>query len=529
MGARVSEVPLKKPLSINDLPSQAIDDLLMKWMARGYNLNECQKLMSDHVEQADSLRVPNRRKQRSMGMVELPWGRVSGINPVCMDTSDPETIRCGLLQRLMRIPPMPERDFLAQFSRFVGSWVKKNITPVKVLTFEDWLSTTHYNEHRKQQLRDEYDMCHGTPTRKQCHTIKTHVKREDYPMYKHARTINSRSDAFKTFAGPIFKSIETELYKHPFFVKHMTPEERADRIANLNTTGMNTYASDYTAFESHFTRMIQESCEMQLYAHCLKNYPKQYHILHDTLVGRNALRTRSGVRAKVLARRMSGEMNTSLGNGFTNLMIAMFLCQVQHAHCFDAVIEGDDALIVTDATLNAQMYERLGFTIKLERVSDPCSASFCGLIFTRDRETIKDPVRFMQHFGWTESYMTARVSKHMQLLHAKALSSLHELPQCPLIGAVCRYALKISANYPALFTDQYKKRLYDKPWVATILNPTLATRTLFASKFGVSIADQLRMESSISKGDLSCLSSLAGHPDLMDYGSRFVEPVLYVG
>lgn len=529
MGARVSEVPLKRPISIVDMPSHDINAIVEKWSEAGYQLFECIDIMNNYITQQQSITTPPQRKNRAIGMVALPWGRVRGIPPICMDNNDPDTTKAGLLQRLVRVPPMPNKQHLADFSRFVQDWVTTNIPHITIMPFEEWLEGTNYNTSRRESLRNTYSETRGVPSRKQCCTVKTHVKREDYPTYKHARTINSRSDAFKCFAGPIFKSIEKVVYDSPYFVKHMTPEQRAQRISTMNTTNMHVYASDYTAFESHFTKQIQESCEMHLYAHCLANYPHHFQRLHHTLTGRNKLRTRNGLRATVSARRMSGEMNTSLGNGFTNLMVAMYLTQRNGGKCFDAVIEGDDALIVTDTTLTKDMYENLGFTVKLDEVKDVRTASFCGLIFSESGETIKDPVRFLQHFGWTDTYLRAQPNKHFALLHAKALSALHELPQCPIVGAVCRYAMKISSQYPALFTDTYLKRLYDREWVSTPLSPSQNTRLLFERMFKVPVQQQLDLEEQIAHGDLTGLSSLQNHPHLGDYEARFVEEAFFVG
>lgn len=473
-----------------------------------------------------SIHVPNTRPPRSLGMVELPWGRVSGVYPICMDNRDPATMVAGLRQRLVRVPPTPNRPVLLRFRSFVKDWVLRNIKPVEKMDLEEWLDSTNYNELRKKQLRDAYHECKGHPNHKQRRRIKTHVKREDYPEYKHARTINSRSDHFKVYSGPFFKPLENELYQHREFVKHMTPSERAKRIESMRGTNMHIYQSDFTAYESHFTREVQEACEMILYQHAFIKYPQDFTTLRRTLTGTNVLATRQGVRAKVSARRMSGEMNTSLGNGFTNFMLAKFLCAEKHAKCFDMVVEGDDAIICTDVVLTAADYAQLGFTIKLQEVKDIKNASFCGLIFANADEVIKDPLRFFQHFGWTESHLTAGFKYHMGLLHAKALSALHELPQCPIIGAAARYAVQYTAKYPAIFTDAYQKRLYDKEWVNVPLSPSYATRVLFHSLFHIDIDSQIQIERDLANGDTSSLARiLIPHPHQSDYASRFVEEV----
>jgi hypothetical protein len=322
LGARVNETPLREP------QEHEVDGVEFK------------------------LSIPNSRRQRSIGAVQLPFGAVPGINPICMDVNDPYTFACGYKQRLFRKVPEPMPGKLAALGAYVDKWCSLNIKPVRPLSFTDWLKTTGYNEHRKQQLLCEnMELRGGFPTKRQCEHVDTHGKHESYPEYKHMRVINSRCDAFKAFSGPYFKAIEEELYKHKFFVKHMTPEERMQRVLDLNNAGGYCYATDYTAFESHFTPAIMNALELRLYRHCLIHYPQAAKLLCDTLSGTNRMRTRSGIRASCPGRRMSGDMCTSLGNGFSNLMLVKYIVE-SRGGTFDGIVEGDDGLFVSSIPLD---------------------------------------------------------------------------------------------------------------------------------------------------------------------------------
>lgn len=472
----------------------------------------------------NSVRKSNKNNARSIGATTLPWGHCLGINPICMDTKDGTTLCDGIRARLCRDIPVPNRFLLKEFEHFVAKWVEEHTTPITAMTFEEWLETTNYNIHRKQQLTEAHEQFNGAPPTSACRKVKTHGKRESYPEYKNARSINSRTDVFKAYSGPFFKSIEEQLYKDIHFVKHLTPEERAQRVSDMRNIQSNTYATDFTAFESHFSTLIMEKCEMLLYKHMMKNYPKDFKKIQKVLTGVNNMRSRTGVKADLLARRMSGEMNTSLGNGFSNFMICNFLAQHHGAKIMDGIFEGDDGLFYTDTTLTTQMFQELGFTVKLEQRPAPSEASFCGLIFNESHETIREPVRFLQSFGWTESYMTASTSKQWQLLHAKSLSALHETPQCPIIGVMAREALSRSSHVPALFTDDYKAKLYNKPWVATPFAPSSLTRELFAKMYKIDTPTQLLIEQHIMNDQLDMVAQhLHIHPHIADYASRFVE------
>lgn len=494
-------------------------------MALGARVNETY-LVEPKDHDVDGVRIkivcPNARKQRSVAYAQLPYAHVPGINPIAMDVNDTYTMQCGGKQRLLRKVPKPKIGTLCAFKRFVERWCRDHILPVHPLEFEEWLDTTGYNEHRKEQLRVARQLLPGgRPSAKQCSSIEMHGKRESYPQYKHARAINSRSDAFKAYSGPFFKAIETELYKHPYFVKHMTPEERMERVLNMRVTNSFCYTTDFTAFESHFVPIVLDACECVLYKHCLKCYPIDANIICDAITGINVMKTRQGQIFQCKGRRMSGDMCTSLGNGFTNLMLALFIAE-QKSLQLDGIVEGDDGLFVVNGELSAQDWLELGFTIKIDQCTEPTSASFCGLIFGDDKQVIRDPARFLSTFGWTDSYITATEPIHMELLRAKSLSALHETPQCPIVGLVARKAFQFTQGYKPRYTDRWRA-MNTPEWVPREFAPTEQTRLLFAKCYGIDVPTQIDIERRIGAGDMSWADLIPKHADMADYASKFIE------
>jgi hypothetical protein len=439
-----------------------------------------------------------------------------------MDSNDPETVDCAFKQRLLRTVPTPKSGVLSRLKSFVRTYVRDHLPVVEPLEFEEWLETTSYNNDRKDQLRKVHDdLRGGRPTRKQCRHVNSFVKSEFYPTWKHARMINSRSDAFKVWSGPRFHAIEDVVYGLPEFIKHTPVPERPAKIAQLKSAGRRYYQTDYTAFESHFTPEILNTIECELYRHCLKN-DIDIDFLCRVLTGTNSMRTRTGVRASVKGRRMSGDMCTSLGNGFTNLMLAKFIAHEKGGH-IQGFVEGDDGLFCTDFELTADDYAQLGFTIKIEEVSDPCAASFCGMIFSESGEIIRDPRRFMMGFGWTQSFITAGPKIMDELLRAKALSSVYETPQCPIVGALARYALtKTNHINPRFVSDGFHvpRDLVNIP----DFHPSYDTRLLFEQQFGVSIQTQVLAEECISVGDFKRVGSLIPPTsEQFSYSCNYVE------
>lgn len=453
------------------------------------------------------LSLPPMRKPRSRRFRRLPFGFVPGYCPITLDANDPDTVNCAFRQRLLRRVPNYDPVVLALFQTFVRDWVREKIPVARQISFEEWKTSLSFNEARLQELQEAYDALRGgPPTRRQCEHIDSFVKTESYPELKHARMINSRSDAFKVFSGPRFKAIEEVLYALPQFIKHTPVPERPARVRALRRLGYKVFATDFTAYESHFIPEVMSVCECALYLHCLQ-WDEHRFLLCRTLCGPNRMRTRSGIRAVVKGRRMSGDMCTSLGNGFTNLMLALFIAHMKGGN-LDGLVEGDDGLFVTDIELTPEDYEILGFTIKIERVLDPCEASFCGMIFSESGEIVRNPRKFLQTFGWTSSFVNAGNKIMLELLRAKSLSCVYETPQCPIVGAIARYTLKMTTGSAARFvTDGYHIVPRDTMKVPEF-NPSTDTRLLFERQFGISVDSQKLAEEAAMCGDFGRIAEL---------------------
>lgn len=486
-GARVSEIPLQKPKS---------------------------KLADQGAITSSQVRKSRRQNFRMLKTA------VPGYAPISLDSNDPETVECGFKQRLLRDLPEPDIGILQEFKAFVTAFVAK-IPVVAPMTFEEWLESTNYDGTRKAQLTKAHDSLRGgRPTKKQCSHIDTFVKTEAYPEYKHARMINSRCDVFKAFSGRYFKAIENEVYKLPEFIKHVPVPERPSKIRALKQNNRRYFQTDFTAFESHFCLEFMNCCESILYTHCLSG-STDGRFISSVISGINNMRTRTGIKARVRARRMSGDMCTSLGNGFSNLMLAKFIAFKKNGN-IEGFVEGDDGLFSCDFELTADDYKSLGFTIKIDEIDDPCKGSFCGMIFSESGQIIRDPRRFFASFGWTHSCIHGGDNVMAELLKAKSLSACHETPSCPVVGALARYGLNISAHAkPRFVQDGYHEYVYDVE--VPEFEPTNETRLLFEEIFGVSVENQIYIETQIMDGNLDCIQDfIEPHPHMIHYIDRFV-------
>lgn len=447
---------------------------------------------------------------------------VRGYAPICMDSNDPDTIKAGVLKRVLRDTPAPNPATLARLRLFCRNWARANLPKVTPLGLEEWLDGTSYNEARKTELRKcASELRGGRPNRAQCRKVKSFGKTEHYLEYKHLRLINSRSDHFKTFAGPRFKAVENVVYALPQFAKHIPVQDRPAAVASLRQAGLRYFATDFTAFESHFVPEIMQAIEFEVYRHCLSEDEHLEYMLR-AISSSNAMRTGS-VLSTCRARRMSGEANTSLGNGLTNWLLAAFLAE-ENAGSIHGLVEGDDGIFACDFELTAAMYADLGFTIKIEEKRDPCAASFCGMVFSDSGEIIRDPRKFLMGFGWTSSFINAGPKIMNELLRAKALSAVYETPQCPIVGALARLALEETRGSAARFVDDGFHKVPRDAVNLPDFQPSHDTRALFAELYNVTVEEQLVIEGLIYSRRLDCIADVM-HPgaDSRHYECRYVE------
>lgn len=255
----------------------------------GYNAHEVGlDVVPPKVDVKIVVRQPDSNERRP---VRASLGcHVLGFAPPTANPSSQKTMISGVFKRFARETPMPDPTFLAGLRDFTKRFCEERFTPLSAeqpLDLEWWLSMTNYPEWRKNQLRQAWEDCRGVLT-KQHFVCKSFMKDESYPEFKHARGINSRTDAVKCYCGPLFKAIEQQVYdteRMPEFIKHVPVPERPDYIMNMLYVEAGQYvATDYTAFESHFVKMIMENCEFVLYEYMTSSLPGHEQFMSLSLI-----------------------------------------------------------------------------------------------------------------------------------------------------------------------------------------------------------------------------------------------------
>lgn len=423
-----------------------------------------------------------------------------------VDRNDAVTTATGVIKRFAIKPPDPDKRLLNDLERFVAGWLKENLKPISCdadYEFEHWIGTTNYSLARKEELTKLYQGLTTTPERREF-LVKMFVKDEGYDTFKHARGINSRTDEFKVRVGPIFKLIEREVFKLPCFIKKIPLDQRAEYILSMMGENGPFLVSDYTAFESLFTREIMSRVEMQLYQYMTSQLPSWwFDLVSKVLLGRNKCESKY-LCVEILCKRMSGEMCTSLGNGFSNWMFINFVCQNLGTKVI-GVVEGDDGLFKLDGPIPTEDdFAKLGLMIKLEEHKSIGTTSFCGMLFHENAmDVIADPRKILAEFGWFSTrYTRARPSLKMMLLRAKSCSLRAQYPNCPIVRSLAEYGLRMTRSYSVNSTqvlksfDVYKREEFLRQMELRVkeANVHIGSRILVEECFGISISEQLCLE-----------------------------------
>lgn len=471
-------------------------------------------------------RVPvDLRSRRPVGVAEV--GMVNGVALPHPDPTCPNTIKAGVRKRFARRPPPANARLLSEFKRFVRNWCRKNLVPLDPsadTSVESWLEKTSYPRWRKDALMQVHKDCLAIT--KDETTCRSFMKDETYAEFKHARAINSRDDAFKIFSGPIFKLIEEELFKNPMFIKHVPVKDRPRYILEaLDAMGAKFGATDFTTFEALQTKEVMEAGEMELYQYMTQFLPggeEWFQTIHDAMTGLNVCIFKY-ITVKLPATRMSGEMCTSLGNGFLNAMVYLFVCSKSGVEG-SGIFEGDDGITRENGDLDATLFSQLGLDVKLEKHPRISDASFCGLIFDPvDLQNITEPMEAICNVAWmAEKYAASSTRVLKCLVRCKALSLAHQYPGCPIVSEFAHRLLWFTRSYNVdkyvhnerntYLREQQLEALREAKTIRKI-EPGRRTRMLMEDIFKISVEQQLEIEKAIASWDPE--GPLKLNPDLI--------------
>jgi len=427
-----------------------------------------------------------------------------------------------------------------RLNQFVWAFCTKHYSPLQPMTdlsVKHWLFDENktYSLKRKTQLLETYrrkyhlvgllqlDQFLSDKTWQKWCRVECHIKREFTAEHgKHARIISSRTDFAKCLLGPSAHAMEKVIYNPLFmdpkihFYKGLEPAKRKEFIKkHINSTHI--LCTDYSSFEGSFRQGLMDNCEQVMYRYLLRHFPVERSYF-KRLSGKNTLELPGVLTCTMDATRMSGEMNTSLGNGFTNMIIMLFMVKVYGLNLIEGIVEGDDGIFVfADENLpTEEMYKKFGFAIKIKRPHNFYEASFCGNVINPiSLDLLADPVEFISRFPW--SYSNRAISQkdgpRLELMLVKTLSYLSLYPNAPVIAPIAyqeyKRLEKMNVNMGKVNDilkedSEFRYRFVENKEIFNfnVSPPVIAdgSRQIMSDVFGMSTAEQVFVEKSYFLG-----------------------------
>lgn len=438
-------------------------------------------------------------------------------------TYDASNFKRGLLKRCAHKEHPHVKPIRKEFIAFCRQYIKK--LPVlkegldREFLLNDWLENSNYNGARKELLRklnhayydNDDNVLVGPHAVYRMYELNSFIKKEFYLEPKEARIINSRSDLFKSIVGPYIHALESIVYDE-HFIKHLTPKQVVARMKEVAEGFDLFYETDYSSFEGSFDKELLCKVERRLLSRLLYNYPEIRQVVMHCFDHPNVLRYKRRICAKFEGSRMSGEMWTSMCNGFMNKMLVMFMAHKANANV-QFLVEGDDGFIATNKELDVSLVEKIGFKLKFDVTSDHRKISFCSLRVC-DNHLVPDIKRTLSHYGSTcddkvsnifEAHSKKALRRQNEYRKAKALSLLTVSQGIPILQSVAVQQLRLCGtsrlNYD--YVDWWEKSFFDMSKL-TVAPVSIKMRRYVEKVFHIPIATQLKIERELETSDSLC-------------------------
>lgn len=389
---------------------------------------------------------------------------IRGFSLPVPDLNHGPSLLAGCTKRVAAEMPPITQVRLRSFKRFVKKFCERYLrtlkfTPDETFEFDEWIEKTPYPLYRRAELKKVYE---ESLNRKVNARVKAFAKDENYTEPKHLRGIYSRHDDYKVRVGPFFQKFGDRLFALPWFIKKIPVPQRPEALLERLGAFDKIFCTDFSQYEATFVRELMR-IEHWVYQWCLEGHPmrKQMMELFTYMKSSNTIDFKD-FTIRLDAKRMSGEMNTSCGNGLMNMLITFYNLyrSGNDLEKVSAFFEGDDGIIGCTNLPTAAMYRDLGANIKIEVPDSIATASFCGNVFDPTAlHNVTNPMEASVAFGWigARSYRFGTKKTHGQLLCSKSLSMLHSYPGCPILAELGAYGLRVSGHFIKDLTDEWYK------------------------------------------------------------------------
>lgn len=252
---------------------------------------------------------------------------------------------------------------------------------------------------------------------------------------------------------------------------------------------------DCSRFDAHVSEALLR-CEHHFY-NCIFSTPKLAKMLRAQV--ENKVYSRSGLKYTVRGGRMSGDMNTALGNNVLQWgMIRLWLVECGLSK-FDYIFDGDDSVIVIErkdvGLVKASIYENLfGMKAKLKVLYELELVEYCkGMFFGVPGDLVfgRNPIVSIHKDLYTTKLLTSQkqVDSYMYTL---GLCMCHQYDSIPVMWAL---ANAVRARYPKGIIYEGLRMEVNRGVTTVAREPTQLQRATL-EYYGWSSAFQTRLEKS---------------------------------
>jgi len=491
-----------------------------------------------------SATVSLERRNVSVAVLNFaPWGAALPH----ADTFHAPSVLIGGLLRFAAARPTVRPDVLSDLRRYTQCFVESRWQPLPPdvdLDAEAYVEMLDVSRRRKDELlRDYVDFVeyYGLPV-VDLAVCLSFPKDEEYSEWKHVRCINARRNVAKVLFGVVFKAISDVVFQDEFgdkslgFAKPIPRLDMPERL--LDGFGGNDgacYGSDYSAFEGQFTPELMENVEIVLYNFMLSHVGEGsdwLRLFSSAVLGNNKC-TFKDFTLQVRGKRMSGEMCTSLGNGFSNMIFTTYVLKQRGCENIIGLFEGDDGLLRFDGPVpSAEDFSILGLSVKLQAYDRISDASFCGNLFdVLSGVVITEPLAAVCGIAWAGTpYCSARPKWVWLRMRCAALSIAHQYPGMPVLSVYARCVLRNTRHYSDVrrfvvntkfmsqwMKDQVLEALRDERSVLEKIERPIpiSARLLVEEQFGLSVEEQYSIEQQIESHDFKKPLRIVGFEEVV--------------
>lgn len=425
--------------------------------------------------------------------------------------------------------PLPTHAGLTQLKRAMRKLVR-HMPPVDPMTKLEFLAG--YAGPRLRRYEAAFESLDVTPLERKDGNVSAFIKAEKTDPSKKVnpdpRMIQLRNARYNVIVGKYMKRIEHHLYtllsptNTRMVAKGLNASERGELLEEKLRYFRNpvVYSIDGSRWDKHIDVRILD-IEHSFYKILCKDAEFAQALSWQRT---NKTRTSGGVKYKSKGKRMSGDMNTALGNCLLMCLMSMTACEQLGLGKWDILDDGDDCLIIVERSEEWRLrgltrkFLEFGQEIKLEnRSTDIHGVEFCQSKivyidgkprFVRNwKKCLSGDTSGVKYWGdpnICQSMFATIGTCSLAMFAGVPIMQEHALA-CLRIGGKARLRMDLATQDAV--AHRYRTEL-GKDWVQTAQKKATETfvtaeaRASFAQSFGLTVEEQFDIEARLKNWHL---------------------------